>query len=203
MRLALIGNLGLLTLAVVGLIPALPVHAGVIDSYTTSNDDAGNAWFGQSFTTPSGGPFDDITFNFFLGGNAFASGTAYLFSAAYTGSPDGLSTASDLATSTGVADNEYVFSDSVTLQADTTYYVFEDTQVDHLDIELNDGPDGSYNSGEAGLAFHSEGSDATLDYSVGGSVVSSTPEPGTVSLAALSGALLLLARKRQRADLSK
>src|ERR1700722_9124990 len=103
MRLPFAKNHGLLVLAAVGL-GILPARAGVIDSYTTANEIT-SGYLGQSFTTPNGGPWDDITFNFFnADGDPIAAGTAYIFSAEYDGDPGGLSSASYLAASTGILD---------------------------------------------------------------------------------------------------
>jgi hypothetical protein len=84
---------------------------------------------GQEVTTPSGGPWDDIVFNFYDGnGNPVALGTVFLLSQSYSG------TASALSTSTPgfVADvmggglgGVYTFASSVTLQPNATYFFYD------------------------------------------------------------------------------
>jgi hypothetical protein len=100
-------NQALLMLAITILAVVLPTQAGVIDQYTIhtselSNPELGGDFLGQSFTTPDGGPWSDVTFNFLSDGNAVAAGTAYLFTAPADLPPSDLNTATDLATSTGV-----------------------------------------------------------------------------------------------------
>ena len=110
-----------LALAFAALAAALPARATTLADYTAGTTDSGGD-FGLAFTTPSGGPWDEITFNFFAvdGTTLVAAGTAYLFTSAYTGSPTGLSSASYLAASTGVSSNVYDFSATFTLQPGTT-----------------------------------------------------------------------------------
>jgi hypothetical protein len=58
---------------------------------TTSG--SGTVFWGQEFTTPSGGPWDDITINFLsdTGTTPTAAGTGYIFTSQYNGPPSGLS----------------------------------------------------------------------------------------------------------------
>jgi hypothetical protein len=84
---------------------------------------------GQEVTTPSGGPWDDIVFNFYGGnGNPVALGTVFLLSQPYSG------TASALSTSTlgfiadavgGGLGGVYTFASSVTLQPNAAYYFYD------------------------------------------------------------------------------
>jgi uncharacterized protein (TIGR03437 family) len=124
----------------------------VVTAQPTLNENTGGStpatgFFGQSFTTPSSGPWFNVTFNFFSdqGQTPVALGTAYLFISPYTGSPADLNgqavTAQSLrarpharpqgfvAASTGVVNGAYVFPPSVVLQPNTTYYIYEDTVV--------------------------------------------------------------------------
>ena len=141
------------------------------DTDQTDND---LAYWGQSFTTPSGGPWDDITFNWLLDSNPVASGTAYLFDSAYNGTPNDLSSSSYLAASTGVVSNVYVFPDSLILQPNTEYFVYSDTSF--TVGTAGSGPTG-YDSQDPGTAF------AELDpttFVVSGDVA--VPEPSTSCL---------------------
>jgi len=105
-------------------------HASVITQNTTETSGTLTEYFGESFTTPSGGPWNNITFNFFSDIPAVtpsAAGTAYLLSEAFTGTPTSLSNAAPgfIAASTGVSGGQYVFSPSLQLAANTMYFLYE------------------------------------------------------------------------------
>jgi len=190
MRLTVIGNLGLLVAAVGA---ALPARAGVIVQFTSGTDGPGSGFFGQNFTTPSGGPWDDIAFDFLVGGNPEAAGTAYLFTSIYNGDPNGLSSAGAFAVSTGVSGGSYDFAPSVTLQPNTQYFLYEDTFTQD-DIGLATGE--YFSVGEPDLQFNPSFLEST-DFQVDGSVTNAVPEPAALSLTALGGAILLLAGRRR------
>jgi hypothetical protein len=85
--------------------------------------------FGQSFTMPSsGGPWDNITFNFFSNSPAttpFTLGTAFLLNEQYLGMPSNLSTSTPgfLGESTGITGGMYVFSTALTLDPGVKYFL--------------------------------------------------------------------------------
>src|SRR5882757_8437152 len=94
--------------------------AGVIDT-NTAGAFSNTAFFGESFTTPGGGPFNNIAFNFFSDVPATtptAGGTAFLLSQVYLGAPAGLTTATPgfLAQSTSISSGRYLFNPSLILQ---------------------------------------------------------------------------------------
>jgi hypothetical protein len=163
----------------------------VIVQFTAGGFNGASEWLGQSFTTPSGGPWHDITFNFFSGGNPLAAGTAYLFSTPYNGLGSDLSSASDLATSTGISNGEYEFDPTFTLQPATTYYLYIDTSLDP-DFDIG-GPGGSTYGDGGSFSTTPE----TYDYRVSGDVGTGVPEPTTIGLSALGGAFLVFARRRR------
>lgn len=106
-----------------------------IVAYTKGNVVVkGDTYFGQSFTTPQGGPWDNITINFYpdAGVTPTAAGTAYLFTSAYGGTPAGLASSSFMAKSTGIAHGAYVFDPSVTLKSGTQYFFYADTSALHV-----------------------------------------------------------------------
>jgi sugar lactone lactonase YvrE len=174
MRLLTTRKYGLLMLTAAGLAAVLPARAAVIDSYTTTNllDNAGY-YLGQSFTTPGGGPWNNITFNFFLSGVPLANGTAYIFSSRYTGLVNGLSGGSNLlATSTGTIGGKYVFNPTFTLQPGTTYFLYSDGFNSLFDIQTSflggsSGPGGSFFAASPSSNF-SFSPFATSDYSLQG-----------------------------------
>jgi hypothetical protein len=177
-----------LALAFAALAAALPARATTLAQYTagTSSD---SGWFGLAFTTPSGGPWDEITFNFFAtnGTTPVAAGTAYILSSAYTGDPGALSSASYLAASTGVSGNVYDFAAGFTLQPGTTYYIYEDTSIT---IGLNFSGGGSYYGG-AGSAFPFDLEGGNPDFQVSGDPAP-VPEPSAFFLAGFGVAALAI-----------
>ena len=187
-----------------GLSAVSPARAGVILQFTTTNNN-NNQYTGQSFTTPSGGPWDDITFNFFSGlgtGSVVpvAVGTAYIFSAPYTGTPSGLSSATDLATSIGILDamggeqGIYEFSPTFTLQPGTTYYLYSSGLMG-FDVCQACGA-GAYTATSGTSSFSVDPGDGQ-DFALGGN---SVPEPTTIGLSALGVVFLLLAKRQERQD---
>lgn len=143
---------------------------------------------GQSVTTPSGGSWTDITFNFYNAstGAAVASGNLYLFTQTYGGTASSLS--SQASSSAGyvataaASGSVYVFGPSVTLLAGTVYYFYADSQpspVDGLSGTSNSGyADGQrYFSGNAGTLNFGAAA-ATQDYAFNLSTSAPGPIPG-------------------------
>jgi hypothetical protein len=88
------------------------------------------AYCGQTVTTPAGGPWDNIKFNFYQAstGNPDAIGGLYALTQAYTGSPSALSTstAGFLAYTTTINNGVWEFS-GLTLNPSTQYFFYMDT----------------------------------------------------------------------------
>ncbi len=106
---------------------ALPLLGETIVEQTAGTQNVRQAvFFGQSFTTPGGGPWRNITFNFFSdrGVTPAAAGTVYVFTSAYNGTPSALSTSQYVARSTGISNGSYVFDPSFVLQSNTRYFVY-------------------------------------------------------------------------------
>lgn len=86
-------------------------------------------YMGFSFTTGASGPYDDLVLNLFSDTNTTvpnAPGTGYLLSTAFTGLPGALSSSATgfLGSAVG-SGGYYTFDPTVTLQADTTYYFYQ------------------------------------------------------------------------------
>jgi hypothetical protein len=154
----------------------------------------GTFYSGQSFTTPSsGGPWDDITFNFYSDApptTPLAAGAAFLLNQAYSGAPADLSSSTTgfLAESTGITGGVYDFPIDLVLQPGTQYFLYEDAIL---------GPSGGnvisggvfYEATDAGADFAPfEGESA--NFTVSGDVASVVPEPSTWALMALGFGLL-------------
>lgn len=84
---------------------------------------------GQEITTPSGGPWDDIVFNFYDGnGNPVALETIFLLSQPYSGTASALSSSTPGFVAEAVGGGlggVYTFASSVTLQPNTAYYFYD------------------------------------------------------------------------------
>jgi hypothetical protein len=105
-----------------------PLCAATIVSDTSGASSSRFQFFwGQSFTTLTGGPWTDITFNFYdLTGTPYAAGTGYIFAAAYTGTPANLANGGALAVSAPANGSVYAFSPQFSLKSDTQYFFYED-----------------------------------------------------------------------------
>jgi hypothetical protein len=104
--------------------------ADVIVQNTGGTAGSATEFFGESFTTPVGGPWTGIAFNFYSDIPATiptAAGTAFLLSQQYLGTPSALGTGTPgfLAASTSITGGQYIFDSSVTLQANTQYFLYE------------------------------------------------------------------------------
>jgi hypothetical protein len=117
-----------------GLLATPTASADVIVQNTAGKAGVTTEFFGESFTTPAGGPWSSLAFNFYSDIPATtptAAGTAFLLTQEYLGTPAALGsgTAGFLAASTGISGGLYLFGPSATLQANTKYYLYEDASL--------------------------------------------------------------------------
>lgn len=152
--------------------------AGVIVENTAGTISTLEAAFvGESFIMPaSGGPWDDITFNFFSNVPAttpFATGTAFLLDQVYSGTPSGLSSATPgfVGASTGISGGMYDFSTTLTLDPGVTYFVYEN-------VEIPIGGITGGNTISGGQAFGATGG-ASSDFVTQGGLASNFAVSGT------------------------
>jgi PEP-CTERM motif len=124
------------SLALTAVLVSSHAFAGVIVENTAGTvSSASSSFVGQSFTMPSsGGPWNDITFNFFSNVPAttpVAFGTAFLLDQVYLGTPSSLSSATPgfLAESTGITGGMYDFAAALTLDPGVTYFVYENAAI--------------------------------------------------------------------------
>jgi hypothetical protein len=182
----------------------VPAKADLITEFTTGTSAAATIFGGQSVTTPSGGPWDDLSFNFFSNvppTTPSATGELFLLSSAYTGTPSGLSTSTPgfIAESASISGGVYFFAPSLTIQPGTQYFLYPNAAVSETVS-----PTGGYSGG---IGYFASGS--TSDYgSVGGDAnfkLSGTtvPEPNSVILLvtgiAMAGSLTRRKLKMRRA----
>jgi hypothetical protein len=115
------------------------IWADVISEQLVQAGGAGTFALGQSFTTPAGGPWNNLTFNWFdTGGapnsgvpNPIATGTLFLLNQQYLGTPGALSAATPgyIAQSQNIALGMYLFSGNVIAQPNTTYFAYTNQTV--------------------------------------------------------------------------
>ena len=173
---------------------AMPPGAARADVLAEDTDVSGpvvEAYWGQAITTPAGGPYDDLVFNFHDGSTPVAAGNLYLFSSPYTGAADGLASASYVAVA-AVADGVYTFDHTVTLQDSTQVFLYSDAP-QSVTTDTNFTYDNGYSIFniflDQGLKPYSD----DIDFLLRGDPVD-TPEPA--SLAVLAGALALFTAAR-------
>jgi hypothetical protein len=175
--------------------------AAVIQSHNVGGTGGGNTNDpGLSLVTPPGGPWTNITFNWYRTGTgaSYAIGNLYLLSQNYTGTPQDLSsltTGGYIAHATGDG-TVYTFASGITLQANTTYYFFADLGLSTgASTEVGRGPGTdlatvqSYGATAGNSAFATRSFD--ISYSLNGTSPS-VPEP-TATGPAVGFTLLLCA----------
>jgi hypothetical protein len=103
----------------------------ILQNASDANLAPTTAFAGQSLTTPAGGPWNSLTFNWLNGGgttNPTAFGNLFLLDQAYGGTPASLSAATaGFIASAPAAGNLYTFDVSVMLQPAATYFVYTDS----------------------------------------------------------------------------
>ena len=188
----------------VGIVSPSRARAGVIESATTGATGSllDGGWFGESFTTPGGGAWNNITFNFYSDLDAttpYALGTLYLFDQVFTGVPSTLSSSDVgfIANATSVVNNVWIFDPSIVLQPNTQYAVYSDTPFSAGSITGGETVD--YAS--AYMYFVNEQDQTgyfpftnTANFSLGGTSISDAspvvPEPGTTSMLSMGLAVV-------------
>ena len=163
-------------------------QSATIDSFTSGNAVTIANYWGQSFTTPAGGPWEDLTFNFYTSPNdvtitPIAAGTGYLLTQQYTGTPANIGSFAPgfLAASTDISNNEYVFAPSVQLLAGTVYYFYENASI-NICADPSLPASSSYIASGSASPFTNFGNPA--DFTLSGNIAAgSVPEPLTAVLA--------------------
>jgi hypothetical protein len=158
---------------------------------------------GQSLTTPAGGPWNNLAFNWFNTGGPpnpgvpgpIAVGTLFLLSQEYLGAPAALgpATAGYIAQSQSIASGMYHFQDNVTIQPNTTYFFYTNQTVPNNSGDGNVIPGTAYANQGAGGNYVRLAGAIDARFRLQGDVV---PEP--VALAAVGWIAMALARRPRR-----
>ena len=176
-------------------------QAVVIDQFTGGTVLA-TAVFGESFTTPSGGPWTGIQFNFYSDAPPVtpnAAGNAWLLTQEYLGTPTGLSTGTPgfLAEAVIISGGKHIFNPSVALSPGTEYWIYEDAVTSITGSPTGGGPGGqAYFANDTASNFSTIGGGQIANFTLAGSV----PEPSSLLLLAtgLSGVASVIGRKLRR-----
>jgi len=176
-----------------------PLRADVITAITGGLASIGSYALGESLTTPTGGPWSDLTFNFYdASGNPYANNTitVYLLSAAYSGTAAALSSSTTgyVDSTSTVSGTAWVFNPATTIQAGTKYWVYMSAApTTPLKYSVPD----PYSGGQMYYAHPNYSSlSAGLNFQLQGAVGADTPEPSTLLLSASALGLLVFRRRR-------
>jgi hypothetical protein len=162
-----------------------PAHAATITQNIGGTGIAADFFRGQSLMTPSGGPWDDLTFNFFSDApptTPTAAGTAFLLTQEYLDTPANLSSATPgfLAQSTGVVNGQYVFAPGVTVQPNTMYWIYENVALGgHTGGNVVAGINNYFSQG---FDFSFSPLAVSINFRFSGDVVGAVPEPASLTL---------------------
>jgi len=177
------------------------LRASIITQETAGTLPNNRPFYGQSFTTPAGGPWNNVTFNFLTPtATPYAIGAAYIFTSAYSGTPSGLSSSSFLAESTSISAGQWVFDPTFVMQPNTQYFVYEDGTIPAGSIRIDNHQFGTgqlYSALPPTIAPTFAGlSTAAVNFQLSGATLA--PEPATFGLLLAGAAVLVAGRRRRR-----
>jgi hypothetical protein len=148
----------------------------------------------------TGGPFDDIAFNFYRNGTPSAQGNLFILTQEYLGTPSGLSTSTQgfLAESTGISGGIYQFAPTVTLSGSTQYFFYADQGFTlALDTGFTFSVGREYVSFSGTEDFIGESGDVLNFLLTGTPTASPVPEPSTAAIAVV-GAITVIGYRWSR-----
>jgi hypothetical protein len=166
-------------------------NATVIRKNTSGSSFSVTGYWGHSVVIPSGGPWDNLTFNFYSDASPavtpHAFGTLFLLSQDYFGTADALSAATTgyIANSTSISGGKFVFPTNVTIQPNTTYFFYQDgTSSGNITGNAPSGVAGEFHSfiSDSDSAYTGATSSGS-NFSLEGTAI---PEPTTLALAAIA-----------------
>jgi hypothetical protein len=189
-------------MVILGIIAAWQLSGGTIasDTNTTGTSALTGGYWGETFQTPAGGPWNTLTFNFFSDSaatTAEATGILYLLNLEYLGTPSDLSSSTPgFIGSTAASGGLWTFNPSLSVSAGTEYWVYVDTAQPTIyggvAAVANQGP--YYTDSSADPYFALTDTDVNFNFSGSTGEREDTPEPTTLLL--MAPALLLVLRRR-------
>ncbi len=188
-------------LALAAAMAAVPATAATIvqDRSGTASSRYQFFW-GQSFTTPVGTGWNDISINFYdLTPAPYAAGTGYLFDHAFAGTPAGLATAAALAVSAPANGSSWDFAPAFRLRASTAYFFYADAPMRIRGGGTGDVGGTSVFTQYGGHAYAPAGG-RNADFLVSGTSLP-VPEPASWALLAIGFAIIGTARRSAGASI--
>ncbi|MEY2883158.1 MAG: hypothetical protein RL490_882 [Pseudomonadota bacterium] len=169
--------------------------ASIVQDISGTSSSRFQFYWGQSFTTPAGSGWRDISFNFYDQSQLpYAAGTGYLFDRAYTGTPAGLATAAALAVSMPANGSRYDFAPGFKLRAGKAYFLYADAP-----MRIRGG--GSANVGgtavftQFGSHAYAAAGGGNADFQVSGTSLA-VPEPASWAMLTIGFACIGFVRRR-------
>jgi hypothetical protein len=200
-------HVGLPALALMAFIPLTAARADTLVQ-VTSGSGSTDSFAGQSVTTPSGGPFNNLSFNFFdpSSGNPLADGTLFLLSKEYSSSESANDTPANLssstpgfiAQSTGITGGVYQFDPSVTLQGNTQYFFYSNGNHD-ISFQATGNPyaGGSFYAAPSGVLAYVISPNADVNFRLSGQVAVPLPSAAALGISLLPLGLMARALRRR------
>jgi hypothetical protein len=182
----------------------IPAYAGVVltENVSSTTPTSFGGFFGQSVTTPTGGPWDNITFSFAKSdGTPIAEGGLYALSQSYSDSPTNLSASTPgfLGFTNTISGGAWQFS-GLTLNPSTQYFFYTSSAVNStLRFSLSNPYTGGigYNAVGSGTSYLLVTAGFDLNFSLQGDVVA-VPEPSSMVFLGAAFSTLGLHRWRKR-----
>jgi hypothetical protein len=180
-----------------------PAFSATIVEYNGANTSTDAIFIGQSITTPTGGPWTNLTFNLYdINDAPSANGTLYLLTQAYAGAPNALSNATPgyLASTATINAGIWSFAPAVSINSSTQYFLYTDANNNILRANTTGTyPDGiAYYSFAANANFVTDPTSDTLFNLSGTPGATGVPEPASALILAAGLAALALVRRPAR-----
>lgn len=199
-----------LPMATVLALGTVAAQAATISAETRGRDAVRASYYMQSVEIGPGADWSNISFAFDKdkgrGFSAYAAGDLFILSEQYLGTPKGVNKSTDgfVAKSTGVTANGFwKFKNSLTLQANTTYYFVMGNRQPAERVRIfgwNDPSAPGYSTSNGAKRNYSAGNN-DLDYTLRGEAIAAVPTPASalMLISALVGFGAVRNRRRRAA----